>query len=253
MHREKLLSDLERFLSSQRSLLRGLSNNDLSSFTARYLRDLQENRATWIQRVANDLEGALQQEVTALVGEAIRVRAFQLPTLEIQNAAPTFTPPKMDESTGFLPGLFGGIVGTIFGGPLVGAGVAFLTRKIFGSDDGNQDHSTYAAYRIECEAFLEQSKSSVRQDVENLLQGMHTGWVPQFFEPLQAEIERQSKRVEDTQADLGKGEQERVERFQALQAERRPLAAMVERTESFLAHLRLAGTEPTFMSNPIPG
>jgi hypothetical protein len=249
VHREQLLSNLERFLASQRSLLHTLPNNDLSSFTSRYLRDLQESRASWIERVASDLEISLHQQVAALVGEATQVRAFQLPSFEIPLAAPTFTAPKRDESAGFLPGLLGGIVGTIFGGPLVGAGVAFLTRTLFGSDTVSPDTSTFTTYRMECDAFLENCRVKVRQDVENLLQGLHTEWIPQFFEPLQSEIDRQSRRVSDTQADLSQGEQERENKRQVLLAQRDSLASMLTRTAGLIENLRTAGASSTIPSS----
>jgi hypothetical protein len=102
---------------------------------------------------------------------------------------------------------------------------------------------------MECDAFLENCRVKVRQDVENLLQGLHTEWIPQFFEPLQSEIDRQSRRVSDTQADLSQGEQERENKRQVLLAQRDSLASMLTRTAGLIENLRTAGASSTIPSS----
>lgn len=243
MHREKLFTHLEQFLAAQRSHLRSISNNDLPAFTTRFLRDLQELREAWLTDVATELEGVLQQEVMALVGKEPSIRAFRVPSLDALHAAPTFSAPKKGESSGFLPGLFCGILGSVFGGPLVGAGVAFLARSIFSTQDSGENQAAYAAFRRDCETFLHQCTATARQDVENLLHGMEEGWIPQFFDPLQTEIKRQSQRVSEIQSDLGKGEQERNQKRQVLIAAQQRLESMLKRTNAFLSDLRAAGSE----------
>lgn len=251
MYREKLFTNLEQFLASQRSQLRCMQNDDLPNFIPRYLRDLQEQRGTWIRNVASGLEGVLQQEVTALVGLAGTIRAFQIPELEGLHAAPHFSAPKQEKSSEFLPALLGAFLGALIGGPLVGAGVSFLARSIFGSQDGGNDQAAFLAFRKDCESFLLQSTATARQDVEGLLQGMKDGWIPQFFDPIQIEIERQFRRVLETQADLGKGEQERIQKRQLLDAEHLRLEAMLKRTSTFLDNLRTAGDGEFRASTPI--
>ena len=218
-----------------------MDDQELPVFMSHFLRDLQENREAWLQEIASEMETALREDVTGLIGRETAVRAFKIPELSSLHSAPAFSAPRKEGSSGVLPGIVGGILGTIFGGPLVGAGVAFLGRTLFGDDFEARKAEALNRYRSECGTFLGQCVTTAKDDVQSLLQGMADGWIPQFFTPFESEIARQQERVCNAKADLGKGENERAEIWQRIQQETGRLMALLNRSQAFLGELKASG------------